>query len=109
MTTFDERERAFEAAFAHDQEMRFLAIAYRNRALGLWAAAKLGKTGADAEAYAKDVVASGVKKAGDPVIVGKITADLQAAGVAVNRLEIEQKLLELLNEAVLAQKAAKPA
>ena len=58
MTTFDKRKDAFEAKFAHDEELQFKADARRNMLLGLWAAGLLGKTGADAEAYAKEVVAA---------------------------------------------------
>ena len=56
MTTFDKREEGFEKKFAHDEELRFKATARRNKNLGLWAAEKLGKSGPDAEAYAKEVV-----------------------------------------------------
>jgi hypothetical protein len=104
MTTFDRREEAFEAGFAHDQEMRFRAIAHRNHELGLWIAAKLGKTGADAEAYAKALVEAGVAKAGDSVITTRVAADLKASGLPVDGAEIERKMLDLLNQAVLAQK-----
>ena len=65
MTTFDDREHAFESKFAHDEEMRFRAQARRDKLLGLWAAGLLGKTGADADAYAKDVVKSNFEEAGD--------------------------------------------
>ena len=55
-TTFDKREEGFERQFVHDEELRFKAVARRNRLLGLWAAGLLGKSGTDAEAYAKEVV-----------------------------------------------------
>ena len=58
MSTFDQRQEGFEKKFAHDEELRFKATARRNKLLGLWAAELLGKTGADAEAYAKSVVMS---------------------------------------------------
>jgi hypothetical protein len=105
MTTFDERERAFEAAFAHDQDMRFRAFARRNKALGLWAAGRLGKTGEDAEAYAKSVVAAGVARAGDASVMEKIAGDLQAGGAPVPDEEIGTLLVTFMNDAILAQKA----
>ena len=65
MTTFDKREEGFEKKFAHDEELRFKANARRNKLLGAWAAAKLGLSGTDADAYAKDVVMSDFEEAGD--------------------------------------------
>jgi hypothetical protein len=76
MTTFDDREHAFEAKFAHDAEMQFKAEARRNRLLGLWAANLLGKTGAEADAYAREVITSDFQEAGDEDVFRKIRADL---------------------------------
>jgi hypothetical protein len=56
MTTFDERQKAFEQKFEHDQELRFKANSRRNKLLGLWAAGLMGKTGDDAESYAREIV-----------------------------------------------------
>src|SRR5262245_14542176 len=81
VTTFDPREEAFEKKFALDEELRFKANARRNRMLGAWAAEKLGKTGADADAYAKEVVMSDFAEAGDNDVVAKVLGDLKAAGV----------------------------
>ena len=53
MSSMKDREEGFERKFAFDEELRFKAAARRNKALGLWAAEKLGKFGAEAEAYAK--------------------------------------------------------
>ena len=64
-TSFDKREEGFEKQFAHDEELRFKAIARRNKLLGLWAAGLLGKTGTDADAYAKEVVLADFEEAGD--------------------------------------------
>ena len=64
-TTFDKREEGFEKQFAHDEELRFKAMARRNKMLGLWAAGVLGKSGPDAEAYAKEVVLADFEEAGD--------------------------------------------
>lgn len=104
MTTFDDRERGFEAAFAHDEEMRFRAIAHRNRALGLWAAGRMGRTGAEADAYARSVVETGVARAGDEVVIEKVSADLAAAKASASREEINRVMIQAMNEAVLAQK-----
>lgn len=76
MTTFDERENAYEAKFAHDEEMQFKANARRNKLVGLWAAEILGKSGDDAEAYAIEVVKSDFEEAGHDDVVRKVTGDL---------------------------------
>ena len=80
MTTFDDRKDAFEKKFAHDEELRFKANARRNKLLGLWAAEKLGKNGADAEAYAKSVVMADFQEAGDDDVLRKVKGDLEAGG-----------------------------
>ncbi len=76
MSTFDERENAFENKFAHDAEMKFKAEARRNKLLGLWAAELLGKSGDDAEAYAKEVVKADFEEAGHEDVVRKVAGDL---------------------------------
>ncbi|MDU9006820.1 DUF1476 domain-containing protein [Sedimentitalea todarodis] len=76
MSTFDERESAFENKFAHDEEMQFKAEARRNKLTGLWAAELLGKSGADADAYAKTVVIADFEEAGHEDVVRKLVADL---------------------------------
>jgi len=96
MTTFDDRERAFESKYAHDAEMQFRATARRNKLLGLWAAGLLGKTGAEAEAYAAEVVKSDLQEAGDEDVVRKVAADLDGKASAQ---DIRVKLDELLIEA----------
>lgn len=78
MTTFDDRERAFEQKFAHDAEMQFRAEARCNKLIGLWAADLLGKTGAEAEAYAKEVIAADFEEAGHDDVLRKLAADLGA-------------------------------
>lgn len=93
MTTFDDRENAFENKFAHDAEMQFKAEARCNKLLGLWAAEKLGKTGADADAYAKEVVVSDFEEAGHEDVVRKVAGDL---GDLSSPDEIRAKLAELL-------------
>ena len=97
-TTFDEREEGFEKLFAHDEELRFKAIARRNKMLGLWAAGILGKSGADAEAYAKDVVMAEFEAGGDNDVVRKVATDLQAKGIT--EAQIRTKMTELLAQAV---------
>jgi len=97
-TTFDEREEGFEKLFAHDEELRFKAIARRNKMLGLWAAGILGKSGADAEAYAKDVVMAEFEAGGDNDVVRKVATDLKAKGIT--EAQIRTKMTELLAHAV---------
>ncbi len=96
MTTFDERENAFEAKFAHDEEMQFKAQARCNKLLGLWAAEKLGKSGADAEEYAKSVVIADFEEAGHEDVVRKVSGDL---GNLSSDEEIRAKMTELLPQA----------
>ncbi len=93
MTTFDDRESAFENKFAHDAEMEFRAEARRNKLLGLWAAEMLGKKGADAEAYAKEVIKADFEEAGHEDVVRKVAGDL---GDAATADEIRKKMAELL-------------
>lgn len=96
MTTFNDREIAFEAKFAHDSEMRFRAEARRNKLLGLWAAGLLGKSGADAEAYVQEVVKSDLAKAGSEDVVAKVAKDL---GAKSSTEAVRAKLAALLPEA----------
>ncbi|SHE68454.1 hypothetical protein SAMN05444279_10669 [Ruegeria intermedia] len=96
MTTFDERENAFEAKFAHDEEMQFKAQARCNKLLGLWAAEKLGKSGDEAAEYAKSVVIADFEEAGHEDVVRKVAADL---GDLSSPEEIRAKMAELLPEA----------
>jgi hypothetical protein len=93
MTTFDDRENAFEAKFAHDSEMQFRAEARRNKLLGLWAADLLGKSGDDAAAYAVEVVSADFDEPGDEDVVRKVVADLAGKASAE---EIRAKMKELL-------------
>ena len=93
MTTFDDREHAFEAKFAHDEEMNFKAEARANKMLGLWAAEMLGKSGDDAEEYAKTVVIADFEEAGHEDVVRKVLADL---GDKADANTIRAKRAELL-------------
>ncbi len=96
MTTFDDREQTFEKKYAHDAEMQFKAEARRNKLLGLWAAGLMGKSGDDAEAYAKDVIRSDFGEAGDEDVYRKVSGDL---GDLASEDEIRGKMTSLLAEA----------
>jgi hypothetical protein len=106
MTTFDKREEGFEKKFAHDEELRFKANARRNKLLGLWAAEKLGLTGAEAEAYAKEVVVSDFEEAGDHDVFRKIRKDFDAKGVAQSDHQIRRTMTDLLEQAIDQIKSA---
>ncbi|MBB5754535.1 DUF1476 domain-containing protein [Prosthecomicrobium pneumaticum] len=99
MTTFDDRKDAFEKKFAHDEALQFKATARRNKLLGLWAAELIGKTGDDADAYAREVVSADFEEAGDEDVFRKIRADLDAAGVAQSDHQIRRTMDELLAKA----------
>ena len=92
MTTFDDRERAFENIHARDQEMQFRIIARRNRLLGHWAANLMGLTEAEADSYAKDVVRADFEEAGDEDVIRKLLGDLTSAGVECDEARIRQAL-----------------
>ncbi|MEM9523147.1 MAG: DUF1476 domain-containing protein [Pseudomonadota bacterium] len=96
MTTFDERQSAFESKFAHDAEMQFKAEARRNKLLGLWAAELMGKTGEEAEAYAKDVIRSDFEEAGDEDVFRKVSGDL---GARADEATIRAKMTALMGVA----------
>ena len=96
MTTFDDREHAFEAKFAHDAELQFKADARRNRLLGLWAADLLGKDESQAQAYAKEVVVSDFEESGHEDVVRKLVADLDGKA---DEQTIRAKMDELMTEA----------
>ncbi len=96
MTTFDDRENAFESKFAHDADMRFRAEARRNKLLGLWAAGLMGKTGDKAEEYAKEVVKSDLEEAGHEDVFRKVSGDL---GDKADEATIRAKMREFMDEA----------
>lgn len=97
MTTFNDRHKAFESKFAHDEEMRFRILARRGKLIGLWAAEKLGKEGAAADEYAKTVLLSDLEIPGDDDIIAKLAGDLAGLDVGVN--DIKAMLAEKLAEA----------
>ena len=100
MTIFDKREEGFERKFALDEEMRFRAVARRNRMLGVWAAEKLGLSGSEADAYAKAVVASDFEEAGDHDVFRKIRKDFDDKGVDQSDHQIRRTMDELLGKAL---------
>lgn len=93
MSQFQDRERAFEAKYARDEDMQFRIIARRNRLLGEWAARLMGLTDAEAESYAKDVIRSDFEEAGEQDVIRKVLGDLTAAGVECD----EDKVVEALS------------
>jgi hypothetical protein len=105
MTTFDKREEGFEKKYALDEELKFKAEARRNKLLGLWIAEKLGKSGTEADAYAKEVVAADFEEAGDADVVRKVMADLAAKSVAMTEAQLHAKMDELMAQAVIQVKA----
>lgn len=96
MTTFDERESSFEAKFKHDKELQFKVTARRNKLLGLWAANLLGIHGAEAEAYAKDVVKSDFASPGDHDVLQKVLADFQAKHVEMSEHRLRKQMDDLM-------------
>jgi hypothetical protein len=99
MTSFDDREKAFETKFAHDQEMAFRVVARRNRLVGQWAAAKMGLTPAETDAYAKSVVQADFEEAGDEDVIRKLLGDLIGAGVDTSDEEVRAALADQMVEA----------
>ncbi len=97
MTSMKDREEGFERKFAHDEELKFRAMARRNKKLGMWAAEKLGKTGDAATAYATEVVAADFEEAGDEDVFRKVRADL---GANVTDQEIRTAMAQLLQVAI---------
>src|ERR1700687_5318169 len=100
MTTFDKREDAFERKFAHDEELKFKAAARRNRLLGQWAAGLLGKSGADVDAYVKEVIAADMGQAGAEEGFRKIRRDFDAAGVNQSDHQIRRTMAEMMQTAI---------
>jgi hypothetical protein len=105
MTSFDKREEGFEKKFAHDEELRFKAHARRDKMLGLWAAGKLGLTGAAAETYAKEIVSAGIDDPGADAVFLKVRKDFDAKGVSQSDHQIRRTMEELLTAAVAQIKA----
>lgn len=100
MSTFDRRQEGFESKFAHDEELRFKAVARRNKLLGLWAAEKLGLDADKAQDYAKEVVRADFEEPGDEDVFRKIRKDFDDAGVTQSDHQIRRTMDELLHQAV---------
>lgn len=100
MAEMDDRERGFERKFAFDEELRFKATARRNKLFGLWAANQLGKSGTDADAYAREVVVADLSEAGDQDVIRKVLADFQAAEIASDEGQLKIRLIELMAQAI---------
>ena len=100
MNLFEERKDNFEAAFAHNEELRFKATARRNRMLGMWAAEKLGKVGADGDRYAETVVSADIEGTGDDRVFRKVRDDFDLAGVRQSDHQIRRTMDEFLSKAV---------
>ena len=100
MSGFDDREDKFEKKFAHDAELKFKAEARRDKLLGLWAAELMGKSGDEAEAYAKSVIVADLEEAGDDDVFRKIRADFDAAGVEQTDHQIRRTMDEYFEQAV---------
>jgi len=100
MSSFDDREKAFENKFAHDEELKFKATARRNKLLGLWAAEQMGLSGEEAQAYAKEVVKADFEEPGDEDVFRKIRRDFDAKGVSLSDHDIRTKMQELMVIAV---------
>jgi len=100
MTTFDERENAFEEKYAHEEELKFKAKARRDKLLGLWAAERLGKSGRAAEDYAARLVAAEIHKDSAGQILKTLRADFDSAGVTMTDRELRKKMDELFAAAI---------
>ncbi len=100
MSNMKDREEGFERKFAFDEELRFRATARRNKLLGLWIAQKLGKSGAEADAYAREVVNSDFEEVGDHDVLRKVRKDLDAANANLSDLQLRGALDEFMAQAV---------
>jgi hypothetical protein len=100
MTTFNDREKSFEAKFSHEQEHDFRALARRNKLLGLWAAEQMGLSGSEADAYALAVVDADFQRPGDDDVMEKVHADLNAKGIEISEHLVRKQMDELLAVAI---------
>lgn len=99
MTTFDDRERAFETKYARDQDMQFRIVARRNKLLGHWAANLMGLSQAEADAYASDVIRADFEEAGDEDVIRKVVGDLTSAGIDCDEAKVREALAHKTVEA----------
>ncbi len=100
MTTFDNREKAFEQKFAHDQELKFKAEARRNNLLAAWAAEKMGITGDSIANYQKEVRRADLAEAGDEDVFRKVRGDFDAKGVSVSDEELRAQMITSMEQAI---------
>jgi hypothetical protein len=100
MNTFEDRQKGFERKFAHDEELRFKSTARRNKLLGLWAAEKMGLSGDEAQAYAREVIKADLAEPGEEDVFRKIRADFDAKGVGQSDHQIRSHMADLLGEAL---------
>jgi len=100
MTSFDNREKAYETKFAHDAELKFKATARRDKLLGRWAAEKMGLTGDAVEKYAKSVVIINLQEPGDEDVFRKIRGDFDEGGIDQSDHQIRRTMDELMDEAI---------
>ncbi|TQV80721.1 DUF1476 domain-containing protein [Denitrobaculum tricleocarpae] len=106
MSTFSEREKAFEDKYKHDQELQFKVEARRNKLVGLWAAEQMGLSGGDADAYAKEVVMADMEEPGDDDVKRKILADFSEKSVNISAHQLDKKMEEMIaaaKEQVMAE------
>ena len=106
MTGFDEREKGFEAKYRLEQENRFKISARRNKLLGLWAAERMGLSGASAEEYAKEVVVADFEKPGDEDVLEKVLNDLTDKGLGITDIQVRKqmdKLTETAREQIMKE------
>ncbi|KFL28706.1 hypothetical protein JP74_02165 [Devosia sp. 17-2-E-8] len=99
MASFDDREKGYEAKFAHDATLRFKAEARRNKLLGIWAAELMGLDADAAKSYAAEVVAADFEEAGDEDVFRKVAGDIKAKGLTVGDDVIRQKMAQLVHVA----------
>ena len=107
MSEFHKREEAFEQKFAHDEELKFKATARRNKMLGLWAAQKLGLSGAQAENYAQSIVMAEFEQGGDSAVMAKVRKDLEAKGVGQSEHQVTRMMTEFMERAIADIKAGR--
>jgi len=96
MTQFEGREKAYEKEFARNEEFDFKVVARRNKLLGLWAAEKMGLSGDDALAYAKEVIVSDFEEAGDDDVYRKVMGDFEAKGLKISEHQVRREMEDLL-------------
>jgi hypothetical protein len=99
MTAFEDRERSYEAKWAHDEDLRFRTVSRRNKLLGLWAAGRMGLAGPAAESYANVLLDLEVRGGRDEDIADKLCEDLGAHRINLSKHSIHRKMEELLAEA----------